>query len=294
MRERYLEGFDAVRIDCLNGDKYKTGKVAPDGSPDPSIFSTEGDPVGIQVGTAITTLVRKADHAPGGEVGFRHLWGQAKRTELLVSSEADADALYDGIEPVLTLGLPFVRTAVSEGWFGWPSLPDLFPVWFPGVQTKRDAFLIDTDLERLRARVTDYFDASLSHDEIARRYPVALKSSSGFAIRDAHAVRDALLARGGPSQAGFVSPFLPAVRQSLALLGGGTRFARASGARLQAACVPGECMVGHAAKATSGLVASSSDFACRLSRFDGSWCDLHSGVASRRRHWRRRQQRSPS
>ena len=27
MRERYLEAFDAVRIDCLNGDKYKTGKV---------------------------------------------------------------------------------------------------------------------------------------------------------------------------------------------------------------------------------------------------------------------------
>ena len=42
MRERYLETFDAIRIDCLNGDKYKTGKVAPDGSPDPSIFSTEG------------------------------------------------------------------------------------------------------------------------------------------------------------------------------------------------------------------------------------------------------------
>ena len=38
MREHYLEAFDAIRIDCLNGDKYKTGKVAPDGSPDPSIF----------------------------------------------------------------------------------------------------------------------------------------------------------------------------------------------------------------------------------------------------------------
>ena len=49
MRERYLEAFDAVRIDCLNGDKYKTGKVAPDGSPDPSIFSMQGDPVGSQV-----------------------------------------------------------------------------------------------------------------------------------------------------------------------------------------------------------------------------------------------------
>ena len=43
MRERYLEAFDAIRIDCLNGDKYKNGKVAPDGSPDPSVFSTAGE-----------------------------------------------------------------------------------------------------------------------------------------------------------------------------------------------------------------------------------------------------------
>ena len=40
MRERYLEAFDAIRIDCLNGDRYKTGKTTPDGKPDPSIFDT--------------------------------------------------------------------------------------------------------------------------------------------------------------------------------------------------------------------------------------------------------------
>ena len=55
MREHFLREFDEIRIDSLNGDKYRTGKVAPDGSPDPSIFSTLSDPVGIQVGTAITT-----------------------------------------------------------------------------------------------------------------------------------------------------------------------------------------------------------------------------------------------
>ena len=82
MRERYLDAFDAIRIDCLNGDKYKTGKVAPDGSPDPSIFSTDGDPVGIQVGTAIATLVRKVDHEPAKTVAFRNLWGQAKPAEV--------------------------------------------------------------------------------------------------------------------------------------------------------------------------------------------------------------------
>ena len=201
MRERYLDAFDAIRIDCLNGDKYKTGKVAPDGSPDPSIFSTDGDPVGIQVGTAIATLVRKADHEPTNAVEFRHLWGQAKPAELIATAEAEPDVLYSEIEPVLPLGLPFVQTAVSADWFDWPPLPDLFPVSFPGVKTSRDGFLVDTDLDRLRARVGDYFDTALSHEEIGRRYPKVMKSTAGF---DAPAVRDALLKLGGPDEAGFI------------------------------------------------------------------------------------------
>ena len=166
MRERYLEAFDAIRIDCLNGDKYKTGKTAPDGSPDPSIFSTPEDPVGIQVGTAIATLVRKADHAPAETISFRHLWGQAKREELVETAETAPTTLYDTYAPVLPLGLPFAQVAVSDGWFEWPALPDLFPVSFPGVKTSRDSFLVDIDLDRLKERVGIYFDADLSHDDL--------------------------------------------------------------------------------------------------------------------------------
>ena len=203
MRERYLEAFDVIRIDCLNGDKYKTGKIAPDGSSDPSIFSTKSDPVGIQIGTAVTTLVRKAEHTPADAVGFRHVWGQAKPTELLKTAESEPGSLYEAVEPVLPLGLPFVRTAVSDEWFDWPSLPDLFPMSFPGVKTSRDRFLVDTDLDRLRTRIADYFDVGLNHEQIARRYPEAMKSTARF---DARAVRDALLKRGGPDEAGFI-PF---------------------------------------------------------------------------------------
>ena len=201
MRERYLEAFDVVRIDCLNGDKYKTGKVAPDGSPDPSIFSTGGDPVGIQVGTAVTTLVRKAEHAPAAGVGFRHLWGRRKREELTRTAETEPGALYDLVEPVLPLGLPFAPTAVNREWFDWPALPDLFPVSFPGVKTSRDGFLVDSDIDRLKARIADYFDPALSHEEIARRHPAAMQTTARF---DARAVREALLARGGPNEDGFV------------------------------------------------------------------------------------------
>ena len=201
MRERYLEAFDKVRIDCLNGDKFKTGKVAPDGTPDPSIFSTEGDRVGIQVGTAIATLVRKAEHEPTEEIEFRNLWGQAKPSELIASAESSPNALYEGMEPVLPLGLPFGRVAVSPAWFDWPTLPELFPASFPGVKTSRDGFLVDVDLDRLRARVTDYFDDSLSHDEIGSRYPSVMKPTARF---DARVVREALMKRGGPNEAGFI------------------------------------------------------------------------------------------
>ena len=201
MRERYLEAFDAIRIDCLNGDKYKTGKTTPEGLPDPSIFSTPEDPVGIQVGTAIATLVRKADHAPAESVGFRHLWGQAKREELTEEAETKPVVLYEAVEPSLPLGLPFASVAVNRSWSDWPSLPDLFPVSFPGVKTSRDSFLVDIDLEHLKERVADYFNPAVSHDELARQHPSVMDGTRRF---DARAVRDTLLQRGGPVTTGFV------------------------------------------------------------------------------------------
>ena len=201
MRERYLEAFDAIRIDNLNGDKYRTGKTTPDGNPDPSIFSTQEDPVGIQVGTAITTLVRKADHSPTRTVGFRHLWGQDKRETLAATAESDPSVLYDNFEPNLHLGLPFSETTVADHWHEWPSLPELFPVSFSGANTNRDPFLVDIDLDRLKRRLSDYFDAALSHDEIALRYPLVMKPLKYF---DAIATREILVRRGGPTQTGFI------------------------------------------------------------------------------------------
>ena len=195
MREHYLEAFDAIRIDCLNGDKYKTGKTTPDGRPDPSVFSTPGDPVGIQVGTAIATLVRKAEHAPAESVGFRHLWGQAKLTELTNTAEVELEALYNTVEPSLPLGLPFAEVAVNRYWSEWPSLPELFPISFPGVKTSRDSFLTDIDLKRLEKRVADYLNPELSHDDIGRLYGSVMNPASRYNPR---MVRDSLLERKEP------------------------------------------------------------------------------------------------
>src|ERR1019366_1198927 len=107
MRERYLDAFDRVWIDCLNGDKYKTGKVTPDGKPDPSIFSTDFNREGIQVGTAITLLARTSPSKGARAVRFRHLWGKEKRDRLLAESTSESAPKYDTVRPAMALGLSF-------------------------------------------------------------------------------------------------------------------------------------------------------------------------------------------
>ena len=190
MRERFLEVFDSIRVDNLNGDKYSTGKLTPEGKPDPSVFSTEKNREGIQVGTAIGLLVKGA--GPSDEVEYREWWGASKRADL----EAAAEALptdYVSHEPILELGLPFRPAEVAEGYLSWPKIPDLFPVSFPGIITARDQFVVDIDRARLEHRVSRYFDPALSDDVIRAESPVALSDASRF---EAVATRRVLASRG--------------------------------------------------------------------------------------------------
>ena len=208
MRERYLEAFDAIRIDNLHGDRI-ISEYAPDGHTSETVFALQGQSPGIKVGTSIVLLSKaSATESVGKRVLYRDFHqprAGARRQALLDSLEApDIDAGYSPLESNIALGLPFKPMAVSDGWQDWPALPDLFPTSFPGVQTKRDAFLIDVDLNRLKARVAEYFNPDFSHDEIARLYPVAMKSSSGFTVNDSHSVRGALLKQGGLNPDGFV------------------------------------------------------------------------------------------
>jgi hypothetical protein len=204
MRERYLDAFDCVWIDCLNGDKYKTGKLTPEGETDPSVFSTEFNPEGIQVGTAIALLARTSAVPPAEReksqrdmgvtaIRFRHLWGKTKRQQLLETAVQDGRSLYQRLEPPLELGLPFAPAQVGPDYLAWPLLTDLFPVSFPGVQTSRDDLVVDIDRERLVERMKLYFDPKVSHEDMRR---VCLSAMTETARFNAHAVREYLLERG--------------------------------------------------------------------------------------------------
>lgn len=195
MRERFLEAFDRIWIDCLNGDKYKTGKLTPEGKPDPSIFSTEFNREGIQVGTAIGLLVRREPHddATPAEVRFRNIWGRGKWEELERTKEGDAVAGYEVVDPPLPLGLVFTPTGDHGNYLSWPAVNDLFPTFFAGVQTKRDAMVVDIDRDRLEERLTTYFDPRLRNAEIEGLLPQVMKPTARY---DPDKTRDYLVGRG--------------------------------------------------------------------------------------------------
>ncbi len=184
MRESLLKTFDDIWIDSLNGDKYRTGKVIPEGLPgagdsDQSVFSTEQDSRGIQVGAAITTLLKrhKNDQVQGpATVHFRDFWGlsAAKRQALLAAPSLDSlpaakrkrlagspegPRKYETIVPVERNRWKLVPRTVTGGFEDWPSLDELFPVMFQGVNPNRglEGSLIDTDPELLAGRMRDYY-----------------------------------------------------------------------------------------------------------------------------------------
>jgi hypothetical protein len=192
MRHHYLQAFQHIFIDNLNGDKYRTGKTTPDGKPDPSAFSTPQNREGIQVGTAIATLVRSALPAER-PIEIRDLWGTTKLSILEQESKQETTPTYVALTPKPALGNPFAARIHSADYTSWPKLPELFPVSFPGIKTSRDPLVVDIDRDRLEARMRSYFDKSVSNAEFAQMLPDAMEDGYMY---DAATTRATLQQRG--------------------------------------------------------------------------------------------------
>lgn len=131
-------------------------------------------------------------HEDTREILFRDFWGQRKRQELLEAFE-DGGPEYATIEPEPNLGLPFRLVAKGERYLAWPLLPELLPDYYPGVQTKRDSFVIDIDRTNLLTRLRKYFDPDVSDVEMAEIAPAAMAPKKAF---DPVATRKQLVERG--------------------------------------------------------------------------------------------------
>lgn len=181
MRERYLTAFDRIYIDNLHGDKYATGKVTPDGRSDPSVFSTGLNKEGIQVGTAIGLLMKRAESKRKiAEVLYRDFRGKSKLQNL--SGKTQRLQPYEMLTPSIELGLSFKMAPVIADYFEWPSVPDIIPNSFPGIKTSRDQFLVDIDLKNLEQRIADYLNPVIEDSELEACYP-SIKSTRQFPAR---------------------------------------------------------------------------------------------------------------
>ncbi|MDE2582509.1 MAG: N-6 DNA methylase, partial [Rhodospirillales bacterium] len=194
MRQRLAAEFDRIWIDNLNGSKFETGKVAPDGSPDPSVFSTEANREGIQVGTAIATFARRAQRTGG--VAYRDLWGSTKRAALLDSLDrADFDAQYAPVALGQDNRFAFRPNAATDAYAAWTPLPKIAAIApLNGLMEKRGGALIDSDRDVLADRMKAYFDPSRDWDSVkaeigglgvdAARFPA--KATRERAVRQAY------------------------------------------------------------------------------------------------------------
>lgn len=169
LRERLVHQFDSLTIDNLNGDSRETGKLTPDGKPDPSIFSTERNREGIRVGASIGLFVLKGAKKASGKkianVRWREFWGADKRQQLMASL-SDASAYTD------------VKVSESDRWSFRPRKSEsAYRLWWratdicqhdpvSGLAEKRKGGLFSLTKEPLVERMTAYFDAALAWGEV--------------------------------------------------------------------------------------------------------------------------------
>lgn len=188
MRRSLLSNFHAVWIDNLNGDKYRTGKIIPEGLPgagtrDDSIFTTEMDSRGIQPGTAIATWVKRLGsrtRPTESVVLYRDLWGPAanKRQSLLATlpagspPEGSGVPAYEAVTPSQENRWRLAPKTFEGGFEAWPGLDEIFPTAVQGVNHNRGIVgsVIDTDQEALAARMKAYIEAT-TFEAAASRFP---------------------------------------------------------------------------------------------------------------------------
>jgi hypothetical protein len=190
MRQRFLSEFDSMWFDSMNGDSRETGKLTPEGKPDPSVFSTEFNREGIRVGTTIGLLVRRARSTSSlhpAKTWFRNFWGSSKRANLLSSlNAANFGQDYQEAIPIDSNRYSFRPSKITAKYQSWPKLTDLCSVPpLNGLMEKRGGALIDTDKAVLEKRMRDYYDTETDWDSLKLKGPALTGNAARFDAKKA-------------------------------------------------------------------------------------------------------------
>lgn len=181
-----------------------------EGTTDQSIFTTEHDPRGIQVGTGITTLLKWRDHGDPHRVPllhYRNYWGRSKgKRDALLATFRQADwsegkkvaaaqtpegpRSFETFEPSEQSRWKLVPFNAQGGFDDWPALDQLFTMKVQGVNPNRgiQGTVVEMNKETLEDRMRDYFSKK-PHKDLSVSYPLLYEGYAGY---EAETVRDNL------------------------------------------------------------------------------------------------------
>jgi hypothetical protein len=206
MRRSLENSFNLIAVDSMNGDSRETGKRTPDGLPDPSIFSTASNRAGIQVGTAVSLLVRvPSELAP--RYLYRDFWGASKADQLSKAAESASSNwdTYAILHPGPRNRFLLRPADVLDGYQSWPSLRELsLSNWTLGMNENRAEALSDTDRNTLAARMRIYLDPNVAFESLPPELENLTRDWSFF---DARKTR-AKLVSFAPYDESKIRPFL--------------------------------------------------------------------------------------
>lgn len=193
MRSIFVKEFNYLAFDNLNGDSRETGKRTPEGLPDPSVFSTRNNRLGIRSGVAISLLIKKRTSSRESIIKYRDFWGKGKLKALLRA--------LDGEEPEYTVTSPgdhnrfrFKPEEIREDYKRWPRVNDLSSQMpLNGLMEKRAGGLIDFSQSELEGKMRPYFNREVTWVEYQGMNSGLSKDAGRY---DAKLTRDRLINYG--------------------------------------------------------------------------------------------------
>jgi len=162
MRHQLISAFSDIYVLDLHGGSRKQ-ELSPDGTPDENVFD-------IQQGVSIAFFVRDGSRTGGARVYHADLWGTRSVKYSWLESHDVSTTCWTSVDarPPDYEFVPIDIDAESEWRQGWP-LNEAFLVNSIGMNTHRDALVIDFDVAVLQRRIDELADPRFSDEEIKQR-----------------------------------------------------------------------------------------------------------------------------
>ena len=177
MRQSLMQSFDDIYLLDLHGNSKRKEK-SPDGSKDENVFD-------IQQGVAIGLFVKrgKAQDKPT-QVYHADLYGTRESKYARLAEDDVSTTHWQTLRPQAPfyLFLPQDGGLSSEYEQGW-KVTDAMPVHSVNLRTHRDALVIDFDLDKLKHRISNVSDASITDGDIREKY--GLKDTRDWTLAEA-------------------------------------------------------------------------------------------------------------